>query len=549
MSDGEADAPASALVADEAEEIVELEEEAAGEPDAAAAEESDAESAEADDEQAAAAIETADAEDGGGLAWVAPVGGATVALVGGAFDASPVERSMIASTAMSSRGRVRVLLVALVALVPLAIGAFAPMAAAHTTEQPYVYAFVAPDSVDGRLELAIGDVETALGFDLDATDVEIEARLRENADALRSYSAEHFTVGAEGVEWPITFGNVDLFREGPGDLAFAVVQYDVAVPPEGVDAQIDIRFDPFFDEVPGRDGLLLIAGAFEGGEYVRDKEVLVTYTSDTRSQVVDLGARGQWQNFTSSITLGIDHIKTGADHILFVLALLLPSVLVFRDGWAPVAGFGSALWRVLKIATFFTIAHSITFTLAGMGWLPTPPSKVVETIIAGSIAAAALHNLKPIFPNREWSLSFVFGLFHGMGFASLVSDLDISTSSQLVSLLGRNVGIEIGQVVVILLLFPALFLLRRTPAYYPVLVLSSLALAAFAIFWMIERVFEIDLGTDPLVESVVSVPRGYVLAAAFTAVAAATYFWSRNSDRLIAEAVAPDAVMTAAPQS
>jgi len=443
---------------------------------------------------------------------------------------------VITRWANHGRRRVRLLFVALVVLVPVAIGAFAPTAAAHTTEQPYVYAFVAPDSVDGRLELAIGDVETTLGIDLDASDAEIEARLRDNAEALRSYSAEHFTVGGDGENWPITFGAVDLFREGPGDLAFAVVQYDVDVPPSGVDAQIDIRFDPFFDEVPGRDGLLLIAGAFEGGEYVRDKEVLVTYTSDSRSQVVDLGARGQWQNFTSSITLGIDHIKTGADHILFVLALLLPSVLIFQNGWAPVAGFGSALWRVLKIATFFTIAHSITFTLAGMGWLPTPPSKVVETIIAGSIAAAALHNLKPIFPNREWSLSFVFGLFHGMGFASLVSDLDISTSSQLVSLLGRNVGIEIGQVVVILLLFPALFLLRRTPAYHPVLVLSSLALAAFATFWMIERVWEIDLGTDPLIESVVTVPRGYVLAAAFTAVAAMIYFWSRSSGRLLAEA-------------
>jgi len=434
------------------------------------------------------------------------------------------------------------LLVCLLLLVPLAIGLFAPAASAHETEEPYLYAFVAPDGVDGRLELAIGDIETALGFPLTGSDVEIEASLRSNADALRAYSGEHFTIGADGDVWPITFGNIDLFRESAGDLAFAVVQYDVEVPTSGVDPQLDIRFDPFFDEVPGRDGLLLVTGAFEAGEYRRDKEVLVTYTSDNRDQFVDLGARGQWQNFTSSITLGIDHIKTGADHILFVLALLLPSVLVFSNGWSPVAGFGTALWRVLKIATFFTIAHSITFTLAGMGWLPTPPSKIVETIIAGSIAAAALHNLKPILPNREWSLSFAFGLFHGMGFASLVSDLDISTSSQLVSLLGRNVGIEIGQVVVILLLFPALFLLRRTPTYQPLLVVASLALAAFATFWMIERVFEVDLGTDPLVESVVSVPRGYLLAVVFTAVAGAIYWWARGADRLIVDRQIDDGV-------
>lgn len=420
-------------------------------------------------------------------------------------------------------------------LVVLTLGAFAPAASAHTTEQPYMYAFIGPESIDGRLELSIGDVEAALGLRLDGSDAEIEQVLRDNADLLRSYSSDHIEVGADSEVWPITFGRVDLFREGPGDLAFAVVQYDVDVPVDGIQPQLEISFDPFYDEVPGRDGLLLISGAFEGGEFNADKEVLVTYTADNRSQLVDLGARGQWQNFTSSITLGVDHIKTGADHVLFVLALLLPSVLVFRDGWAPVAGFGTALWRVLKIATFFTIAHSITFTLAGMGWLPTPPSKVVETIIAGSIAAAALHNLRPIFPNREWSLSFAFGLFHGMGFASLVSDLDISQSSQLVSLLGRNVGIEIGQVVVILLLFPALFLLRRTAAYRPFLMIGSVVLAAFATFWMIERVFEVDLGTNPLVESVISVPRGYVISAVLTIAALGVHMHARQNDRLIAE--------------
>ncbi|KAG1648008.1 hypothetical protein GQR58_030163 [Nymphon striatum] len=214
-------------------------------------------------------------------------------------------------------------------------------------------------------------------------------------------------------------------------------------------------FDPFFDEIGGRDGLLLLTGGYTAGEFDPDKELLVTFTAGSRDQVIDLGERGNWQSFTASITLGIDHIKTGPDHILFVLALLLPSVLFFSSGWKPVEGFGSALWRVLKIATFFTIAHSITFTLAGMGWLPTPPSKI------------------------------------------------------LISLLGRNVGIEIGQVVVILVLFPGLYLLRRTPAYPPFLAIASVALAALATLWSIERVAETDLGTDGIVEGFASVPAGY----------------------------------------
>lgn len=426
-------------------------------------------------------------------------------------------------------------LVALGIVSALSLSFGAGPAAAHTTEQPYVYLFLADGAVDGRVEFAVGDVAEVLGLDLSGTDPEIEQTLRDNADALRAYAAEHLRIGIDGETWPITFDQVDLFREAPGELAFAVVQYRVAddALPDATPTEIDVTFDPFFDEIDGRDGLLLITGGYAAGEFAPDKELLVTYTAGERDQRVDLGARGLWGNLASSITLGIDHIKTGPDHILFVLALLLPSVLVFAGRWQPMDGFGASLWRVVKIATFFTIAHSITFTLAGMGWLPTPPSKVVETIIALSIVAAALHNLRPVFPNREWSLSFVFGLFHGMGFASLVSDLDVSRSSQLLSLLGRNIGIEIGQVAVILLLFPGLFLLRRTPAYPPFLTIASLALAALATMWAIERTFEVDLGTDGLVEGVVSVPIGYWLAAGFTAFGGAIFLWSGRTDALV----------------
>ena len=434
--------------------------------------------------------------------------------------------------------RILVRLGVTLAAVALLLFSLLPSAGAHTTEQPYLYAFVGTDSVDGRVEFSICDVAQTLGLQLDGDDEQIEETLRANAEAIRMYATKHVSIGADGVDWPLTFGRVDLFREGPGELAFAVVQYEASVPVEQVPSQLDIAFDAFFDEIQGRDGLLLLTGGFEAGQFDRDKEILVTYTNNKRVQNVDLGARGQWQNFTSSITLGVDHIKTGPDHILFVLALLLPSVLIFAGprgtgSWHPVEGFGAALWRVLKIATFFTIAHSITFTLAGMGWLPTPPSKIVETIIALSIAAAALHNLRPIFPNKEWSLSFVFGLFHGMGFASLVSDLDISRSSQLVSLLGRNVGIEIGQVVVILLLFPGLFMLRRTPVYRPFLAISSVALAVLAMLWSTERVFEVDLGTDSIVEGFASVPVGYYLAGIFAAVAGGCFLYFRNRNELL----------------
>lgn len=422
----------------------------------------------------------------------------------------------------SQPGRIRIrLLLGATCLVFLAVLGVAPTpASAHTTEQPYLYVFVEPERIDGRVELAIGDVDEVLGLDLTGNDVEIENALRRNRGLLIPYIADHLIIGHGGRPLDLTFGDVDLFREAPGSLAFAVVQFAVDNPPAEPPNTLDFTFDPFFSEISGRDGLLLHRGGYEAGDFVADKEILVTFTEGSRQQSIDLGGRGVGANIGSSITLGVDHIKTGPDHILFVLALLLPSVLVHRGGWHPIAGFGGAFWRVLKIATFFTLAHSITFTLAGMGWLPTPPAKIVESIIALSIAATALHNIRPVVPNREWSLSFLFGLFHGMGFASLVSELDVSRTSQLLSLLGRNIGIEIGQVVVICLLFPALFMLRRTPIYPALLTIFSLALTVLALLWTVERIWEIDLGTDALVEGAVSVPAAYWISGVLTALAA-----------------------------
>ncbi len=433
---------------------------------------------------------------------------------------------------MSIRRRFVVALGTVVLALVAFVGVMAPPVLAHETKQPYLYVFVTESTVDGRVELAVDDVAEVLGINLDGDDAAIEATLREQGDVIRSYSDDHLSISSEGREWDLEFGRVDLFREGPGGLAFAVVQYSAVVPAGEVTRVLDITFDPFFEEIEGRDGLLLLSGGWENGLYDRDKESLVTYNLGNSTQSIDLGGRGEWANFRSGVTLGIDHIKTGPDHILFVLALLLPSVLVFREAWGPARGFAAALWKVVKIATFFTIAHSVTFTLAGMGWLPLPPSKLVESIIAASIAAAALHNLKPIFPNREWVLAFAFGLFHGMGFASLVAALDVSRTSQLVSLVGRNVGIEIGQVAVILLLFPALYLLRRTAAYPPFLTVSSVVLSIVALGWMTERLFEVDLGTDGLVDLFASTPNGYWVAAVLTAVAAVIYADAARRDAL-----------------
>jgi len=131
------------------------------------------------------------------------------------------------------------------------------------------------------------------------------------------------------------------------------------------------------------------------------------------------------------------------------------------------------------------------------------------------MAVAAFHNLRPIAANREWGLAFGFGLFHGMGFASVVGTLDTSRGTRLVSLAGRNIGIELGQLLVIGLIFPGLFIMRKTMAYRPFFVAGSLGLALVATVWVVERALESDTGMSQLIDKTILFPRSLGLVALF----------------------------------
>lgn len=429
-------------------------------------------------------------------------------------------------------------LAAALVLLALELVSGASPAAAHAGNQSYLYLDISPTELSGRIEAPLKDIETGLGLgNLGTDDAQVTAGLAANQDLLYNYFDDHLDLGGGGVDYPVTFTSTELFYSDlpEEEKNYIIFRFTADVGGQEVPQALDVRFDPFFDEIEGRDALLLIGNDWQRGVVENGHEVRSRFAADSRTQTIDLGDASWVKNFQASTKLGLNHIRTGPDHILFVLVLLLPSVLVFGAGrWRPTRSFGASLWRVLKVVSMFTVAHSITFTLAGLDILPLPPARVVESIIAISIAAAALHNIRPLAPNREWMIAFAFGLFHGLGFASLVQSLDVPRSTQLVSLLARNVGIEIGQAVVVLLFFPGLYLLRRTREFRPFFVVMSILFAVASVGWMIERVFETDLGVSGFIEPAVHVPEIFVYAALFTAVAAAVHRFEQRSGRLLA---------------
>jgi len=173
----------------------------------------------------------------------------------------------------------------------------------------------------------------------------------------------------------------------------------------------------------------------------------------------------------------------------FLLALLLPAVLQRRDGvWQPVCTISPALSLILKVVTAFTVAHSITLSLAALGVVHLRAA-LVESAIAASVIVAAFNNLKPLFSDRAWMVAFGFGLIHGFGFANALNDLGLHRGRTAETLLFFNGGVELGQLVIVALLLPFALALRHLLFYRKILLkAASAAIMALATVWLAERV-------------------------------------------------------------
>ncbi len=191
---------------------------------------------------------------------------------------------------------------------------------------------------------------------------------------------------------------------------------------------------------------------------------------------------------------GVHHILTGYDHVLFLLCLLLPSVMRRSpQGWQPVARLSEAIWPVVGIVSAFTVAHSITLGLAALK-IVSLPSSIIEPAIAVTIILAALDNVWPIFPVRRVVVTFLFGLIHGFGFAGVLAELNLPTTDFAWALLQFNVGLELGQLAIVVGVTALLFALRQWPRYRPLVIRGgSFAALVIGVLWLIERTANVSL--------------------------------------------------------
>ena len=376
----------------------------------------------------------------------------------------------------------RRLLQALAAALALA----AATAHAHKPSDSYLTIELQGTQITGQWDIALRDLDFALGLDADGDGNITWGELRSRHDEIAAYAGARLALRGDGQPCTLQVGaqQVDTHTDG----AYSVLPLRVACT-AATPAALEVGYTLFADLDPQHRGLLKL-----------------TTPTGTRTAVLGpqanpqsfaLGAAGAgstWAQFVTFVREGVWHIWIGFDHILFLLALLLPAVGVWRARrWQPVDRLAPAGWDVLRIVTAFTVAHSVTLSLATLGWVSLP-SRLVESAIAASVVLAALNNVWPLFQGRRWLVAFVFGLIHGFGFATVLADLGLPQDALVLALVGFNIGVELGQLAIVAVFLPLAFWLRRTPFYgRGVRVGGSLLIALLAAVWLAERAFDLEL--------------------------------------------------------
>lgn len=328
-----------------------------------------------------------------------------------------------------------------------------------------------------RWDIALRDLDFALGLDQNENAELTWGEVRQAQERIAQYAITHFNL-ATSAACPITVVRpmqIDTHSDGAYAVLWLKAQCAQA------STEWTARYQLFFDLDPTHRGLLqwVVDGQPATTLIFRPEspELKLTRESNSWAQVaMQYGKDGIW------------HIWIGIDHILFLVSLLLPAVLL-RDktGWVGVHSLREATLDIVKVVTAFTLAHSITLSLAVLQ-IVRLPSNFVESVIAFSVAVAALNNLRGLVHHRRWMMAFGFGLLHGFGFASVLTDLGLPTGLLALALVSFNLGVEVGQLSLVVAIMPLAFYLRHTRFYrIGVLQGGSMLVALIAAVWTVER--------------------------------------------------------------
>ncbi|HEX6721064.1 MAG TPA: HupE/UreJ family protein [Burkholderiaceae bacterium] len=353
---------------------------------------------------------------------------------------------------------------------------------AHKPSESYLTITQSADGFSGRWDIALRDLDFALGLDADGDGAITWGEVRAKHADIAAYAGTRLRLSADAQDCRVSVGAQML--ENHTDGTYSVLPLAIACDPAA--AHLGVAYTLFADIDPQHRGLLNLRAQGVSRSAVLDPQA--------PPQRFDLARANRWAQLADYLREGVWHIWIGFDHILFLLSLLLPAVMAWRAmRWHPVDDFRAAFWDVFRIVTAFTVAHSITLSLAALHVISLP-SRLVESAIAASVVVAALNNLKPLVRGRRWLVAFGFGLIHGFGFATVLAELGLPGDALVLALVGFNLGVEVGQLAIVALFLPLAYSLRRSRFYRRTVMVGGSVLIAFvAAVWFVERAFDLSL--------------------------------------------------------
>ncbi|MGB8955658.1 MAG: HupE/UreJ family protein [Tumebacillaceae bacterium] len=303
------------------------------------------------------------------------------------------------------------------------------------------------------------------GYDIEKITTLSEDQLSADIkDKSMDYISKGFHVKNNGQEMSLELENISI-------PDFSNVQFDLIFSSDQLIDKVDIDYDLWFEN---SDGKHKNVATIENGKHTDE----FVFNNTSRHLSMEAGVELPfWSAIGQFIVLGVEHILTGYDHLMFLLALII---------------LGGSFTNILKIVTSFTVAHSITLILASLE-LVSLPSRLVESVIAASILYVAIENQFVKSTAHRWMITFAFGLIHGFGFAGALAETQIPKNHFISSLLTFNVGVELGQLLVVIILLPLILYMKRFSwNNFAVRGVSGIV-GLFGLLWLIQRVFELEI--------------------------------------------------------
>ncbi len=359
---------------------------------------------------------------------------------------------------------------------------------AHADGENYIWLTVEEDHISGRFELSGKDTKSKLG--LDFPEANVEDFDQEKIAQVQDYILDNFQLVDGETPLEIQFEQVQRLEEND-----YIIQFFFTTTSDLSSHLVEVRNTLFLDESSLKEdrlhkSLVLIDSNRKTGEVFGEEYVALVFDSRNASQMLDTENPPEYNTWKDFFRQGILHILYGFDHVLFVVTLLLTSSMVYRreTGWEDRQNLKSTLWTVFKLLTAFTIAHSITLTLSVLG-LINVNILLAEIIIVVSILVIALNNIKPFFSHESLLLVFVFGLFHGVGFASVMNQLAFRNVFLERIVVLFNLGIEFGQLLIALIMVPLVILASRKAIYRNrIMQALSLIIVIISCYWLLQRI-------------------------------------------------------------